>query len=181
MPDFSGAGVSGFVSAAGAEGGRAERPEGVRAPILEAEGASASSEREGEARGSAMSAENWAEALELAESPEALDRPSMALEAASWTEANAAAVARTGFGAAADLEAAGRTGLKAEGTAETATDGAALRETGVIKGAAEGAEREGDNDNNERGVVPRTGVPAGEALELAPAAPDIPDADGTEM
>jgi hypothetical protein len=38
-----------------------------------------------------------------------------------------------------------------------------------------------DSDNNEEGVVPKTGIPAGEALELAPAAPDMPAADGTEM
>jgi hypothetical protein len=148
-----------------------------------AEGARESSEREGEARGSAMSAENWAEALELAESPDALDKPSTAFDVASWTEANAAAVARTGFGEAADLEAAEATGLRADGMTETATDGAALRETGVVKGTTEGAAKvgESDNDNNEEGVVPKTGIPAGEALELAPAAPEIPAAEGTEM
>jgi hypothetical protein len=64
----------------------------VRAPIFPAEGARESSEREGEERGSAISAENWAEALELAESPEALERPSTAFEAADWIAVNAAAV-----------------------------------------------------------------------------------------
>jgi len=69
----------------------------VSAPIFPAEGARESSEREGEERGSAISAENCAVALELAESPEALERPSTAFDVASWIEANAAAVARTGF------------------------------------------------------------------------------------
>jgi hypothetical protein len=69
--------------------------------------------------------------------------------------------------------------LRESGTA-TATDGAALRETGVMKGTTEGAESEGDNDNEVMaGIVPKTGVPAGEALKLAPAALGIP-ADGIE-
>ena len=79
------------------------------------------------------------------------------------------------------MEAAGMMGFRTDGFTETATDGAALRETGVMKGTTEGAAREGDRDSNEEGVVPKTGIPAGEALELAPAAPDIPAAEGTEM
>ncbi|MDD5301733.1 MAG: hypothetical protein PHS14_01380 [Elusimicrobia bacterium] len=52
-----------------------------------------------------------------------------------------------------------------------------------MKEKTEGADREGDNDNdnNEEGVVAKTGVPVSEALELAPAAPEIPAAEGTEM
>jgi len=119
-----------------------------------------------------MSVENWAEALERAESPEALERPSTALEAASATEANAAAVARTGFGAAADLAAG----------ALTATDGVARWKTGIVLGTTAGAESDGvnDNDDNEEGVVPKTGAPVSEGLELAPAALEKP-ADGTEI
>jgi len=71
------------------------------------------------------------------------------------------------------------TGLRDDGTAII---GAALRETGVMKGTTEGAEREGDNDKKDiEGVVPKTGMPVCEGLDLAPAAPNRPDAEGTEM
>lgn len=71
----------------------------------------------------------------------------------------------------------------------TATDGAARWKTGAIEGTANGdadADIDGDRDNdgvndNELRVVPETGIPVSEeALELAPAALDIPDA-GTEI
>lgn len=48
----------------------------------------------------------------------------------------------------------------------------------------DGAAREGVNDNDKTllGIVPKTGSPVSEGLELAPAAPDTPDtADGTEI
>ncbi|MBI2789707.1 MAG: hypothetical protein HYX59_13590 [Elusimicrobia bacterium] len=115
----------------------------------------------------------------MAESPEAFDKPSTALDAAAWTEANAAAVARTGFvGAAADLEAWTANGV-------TATDGAIPRETGAAEGEMDGAARDGVNDNDNGktllGIVPKTGSPGSEGLELAPAALDAPDAaEGTE-
>ncbi|MBI2386448.1 MAG: hypothetical protein HYV14_10595 [Elusimicrobia bacterium] len=143
-----------------------------------ATGAREESERDGVARASETSAENWAEALELAESPDALERPSTAFDAACWTEANAAAVAWTGFGAAADLEAWTAT------TALTATDGAIPGETGCALGTTEGADKDGDNDNdgNVFGIVPKTGIPGSEGLELAPAAltAEGAAAEGTE-
>lgn len=189
-PDLAGAaegaGGEGLVESEGAERVRAERPDGERrAPILAADGARDSSEREGEERGSEVRRENWAEALEWAESPDALERPSTAFEAASWAEANAAAVARTGFGAAADLAAGELTPTPL--TAFTATDGVARWETGIVLGTTAGAARDGDRnkdgddrDDNELGVVPKTGIPVSEALELAPAALEIPD-EGTEI
>jgi hypothetical protein len=64
----------------------------VRAAIFPATGESPGSERDAEARVSETSAENCVEALALAESPEALERPSTAFDAASWVAANAAAV-----------------------------------------------------------------------------------------
>jgi hypothetical protein len=133
-------------------------------------------DRDAEARGSETSAENWTEALELAESPEALDRPSTAFDVASWVAANAAAVNATGFGAAADLEA---------WTALTATEGAIPRETGCAEGTAEGAAKDGESDNDDNGkefgIVPKTGSPGSEGLELAPAALYGPTAVGTEI
>ena len=72
-------------------------------------------------------------------------------------------------------------GLRAEGRALTATDGAAPRETGCAEGTMEGAAKDGVNDNNEEGVAAKTGIPAGEELKLAPAAPAAEDAaEGTE-
>jgi hypothetical protein len=104
------------------------------------------------------------------------------LEAADWIAVNAAAVAWTSAGAAADFVAAGTVGARAEGTtltALTATEGVTLCETGCAKGTAEGAEREGVNDNDGMArFVPKNGVAAGEVPKLAPAAPDIP-AEGT--
>lgn len=45
----------------------------------------------------------------------------------------------------------------------------------------EGAGRDGVNDNNEEGVVPKTGMPVGETLKFMPAAPATEDAaEGTE-
>ena len=111
-----------------------------------------------------------------------MDRPSTAFDVASWTEANAAAVAWTGLGAAADLGALTETATAA--VTLTATDGVIPRETGCVMGTTVGAAREGVNDNdrdgNEEGVVPKAGIPDCEGLELAPAAPDIPDAEGTD-
>lgn len=178
-----------MVESEGAERVRAERPDGERRePIRAGDGERDSSERDGEERGSEVRRENWAEALERAESPDASERPSTAFEAASWAEANAAAVARTGFGAAADLAAGVTATATVTGIAAiTATDGAARWETGIVLGTMDGAANDGDKikdgddrDDNEWGVVPKTGIPASEALELAPAAIERP-AGGTAI
>ena len=111
-----------------------------RDPILSDDGARESSEDEGELNGSEISAENWAEAFALEESPEDLERPSTAFEAASWIAVNAAAAPRTGAIAAADCE-----GGTVTATA-TATDWAALGTIAGAKGITEGAAKLGDND-----------------------------------
>jgi hypothetical protein len=65
----------------------------------------------------------------------------------------------------------------------TATDGDIPGETGVRLGEMDGAERDGVNDNDKTpfGIVPKTGLPGSEGLELAPAALYAPMDEGAEI